>query len=149
MKNQRDTIIKDYYTRFPEHLILTIKYQLQSINYFSKKKDYSHLYTRDYVYARNEEITIPLNCSPMKQAVEILQQLLDYHPEDSQLLIFMLCCQDQDICAGSLIQNLEEKTNPKKSLRDITFKSWSNRLAILTNSKLKFTFYLKRNRNTD
>lgn len=94
MKNQRDTIIKDYYTRFPEHLILTIKYQLRSINYFSQKKDYSHLYTRDYVYARIKEITIPLNCSPIKQAVEILQQLLDYHPADSQLLIFMLCCPD-------------------------------------------------------
>lgn len=56
----------------------------------------------------------------------------------------MLSCPDEDISTGAIVHDSSKKTKPKKSLRKITLKKHSERLSVLTDSNLKFTYYLKR-----
>ena len=136
--------VKDYYTRFPEHIILVIKYQFQIINYFENNKAYIQYFEQDYEYKKLEDDKQYSLMSPMKQPMYILNQLIEHHTEETQLLIFTLCCPDKNLSDGEIVDDNKELIMTKNSWKAITLGLYDQKLSMLTESNLKYTIYLKR-----
>lgn len=71
--------------------------------------------------------------------------MLEHHTSDTQLLLFMLCCQDRDVSTGKKIEGVKLESNgDKNSLKALTLGLYSERIKVLTESNLKYTMFLRR-----
>lgn len=54
-QSQQGSSFKDYYTRFPEHIFLSIKFQLRRIYQFTfgdQSSEYKEYYEESYIYRK-------------------------------------------------------------------------------------------------